>query len=102
MIRNGLHVEVLTWTPDSGDKTAFPYPVHRRPSPFQLLRLVRSCDLVYQNNISLNTLWPSLLIRRPVVVTNHTPIDATIERSKLKRKLKFVAMRFATACTSCS
>lgn len=102
MIRRGLHVEVLTQTPDSGDKTVYPYPVHRRPSPIQLLRLVQSCDLVFQNNISLNALWPLLFMRRPLVISSHTPIDATIERSELKRKLKFIAMRYATACISCS
>lgn len=102
MLRCGLHVEVVTQTPDSGDGSVYPYPVHRRPSRSQLLRLVRSCDLVYQNNISLNTLWPLLFVRRPLVITSQTPIDATIERSALKRKLKFLAMRFATSCTSCS
>lgn len=102
MHRHGLLVEVVTQTPNDAAAAAFPFPVHRRPSRGQLLSLVRAADLVYQNNISLNTLWPLLLAPRPLLIASHTPIDATIERSRLKRSLKFLAMRSATACICCS
>ena len=102
MHRHGLHVEVVTQTPDNDASVRVPFPVHRRPSRGQLLCLVRQADLVYQNNISLNTLWPLLLAPRPLIVASHTPIDSTIERSRLKRSLKFLAMRAATTCISCS
>ena len=98
---HGIHVEVVTQTPAASPDQTFPFPVHRRPSRGQLLALVRSADLVYQNNISLNTLWPLLLAPRPLIVANHTPIDATVERSPLKRWTKLLAMRSAT-CVSCS
>ncbi len=102
MHRHGLHVEVVTQTPDNDASVRVPFPVHRRPSRRQLLSLVRQADLVYQNNISLNTLWPLLLAPRPLIVASHTPIDSTIERSRLKRSLKFLAMRGATTCINCS
>jgi glycogen synthase len=101
-IRRGLDVVVVTNSPAiPGRDEVYTYPVHRRPSRSELLRLVRHSDLVYQNNISLNYLWPLLLAPRPLVITNQTPIDATIEKSKLKRWLKVQVMRFAS-CTSCS
>ena len=101
-IRRGLDVEVVTNSPDhEGDTYDYGYPVHRRPSLKDLLRIVRRCDLVYQNNISLNYLWPLLLAPKPIVITNQTPIDDTIEKSVLKRWLKIQVMRFAS-CTSCS
>lgn len=98
--RHGLAVTVVTQTP--ADDHPFPFPVIRQPSPSRLLELVRQSDLVYQNNISLHYLWPLLLVRRPLIIVNHTPIDETIEHSRLKRSLKFLAMRHATACISCS
>jgi len=101
-IRRGLDVEVVTNSPDhEGNTYDYGYPVHRRPSLKELLRIVRRCDLVYQNNISLNYLWPLLLSSKPIVITNQTPIDDTIEKSVLKRWLKIQVMRFAS-CTSCS
>lgn len=101
MHRHGIHVEVVTQTAADSDSPSFPWPVHRRPSRGQLLHLVRSCDLVYQNNISLHSLWPLLLAPKPLILSSHTPIDSTIERSGLKRWLKFAAMCRAT-CISCS
>ena len=101
-VKRGLHVEVVTHSPtDAQDNHDYGYPVLRRPNRSELLQAVKRSDLVYQNNISLNYLWPLLIARRPLVITNQTPIDATIERSSLKRWLKIQTMRLAT-CTSCS
>jgi glycogen synthase len=102
LVRRGLDIEVVTNSPGiAGRDEGYTYPVIRRPSHSELLRLVRRSDLVYQNNISLNYLWPLLLAPRPLVITHQTPIDETIERSRLKRWLKVQVMRFAS-CTSCS
>ena len=101
-VRRGLDVEVVTNSPAiSGSDEDYGYPVIRRPGRGELLRLVRRSDLVYQNNISLNHLWPLLLAPRPLVITHQTPIDETIAKSPLKRWLKVRVMRFAS-CTSCS
>ena len=101
-IRRGLDIEVVTNSPgDERSAYDYGYPVHRRPDRKELLRIVRRSDLVYQNNISLNYLWPLLLAPRPLVITNHTPIDDTVEKSRLKRWLKIQVMRFAS-CTSVS
>ncbi len=47
-------------------RRSFAFPVVRRPGRRELLSLVRWCDVYFQNNISLRTLWPLLLVRRPV------------------------------------
>lgn len=103
LTRVGLDVVVVTNSPDdhSNSQRTYGYPVFRRPRRGMLLQLFRESDLVYQSNISVQYLWPLLLIHRPLVITNHTPIDETVERSALKRWLKKRAMSIAT-CTSCS
>ncbi|MDR3725923.1 MAG: glycosyltransferase family 4 protein [Terracidiphilus sp.] len=37
-----------------------------------LLRLGKQADIVFQNNISLHTLIPLLMVRKPIVITHHT------------------------------
>jgi len=102
LVRRGLDITVVTHSQAvSGSDEDYGYPVIRRPNRGELLRLMRRSDLVYQNNISINYLWPLLLAPRPLVITNQTPIDNTIDKSHLRRWLKVQAMRFAS-CTSCS
>jgi glycosyltransferase involved in cell wall biosynthesis len=97
-VARGLEIQVVTNIPaGAGGEGKYAYPVHRRPSRGELLRLVRWSDLVFHCNISLNYVWPLLLAPRPLVIASHTPIDATIEKSGLKRWLKFVVLRRASA-----
>ena len=67
--------------PGESDAGMFPYPVHRAPGGGELLRLMRWCDVFFQNNISLRTLWPLALVRRPWVVSHQTwltRVDGTV------------------------
>jgi glycogen(starch) synthase len=86
----GHVVRVVTGTRED-DSTTFPFTVHRRPSPWELLRLVRWCDVFFQNNVSLQTAWPLLVVRRPWVIAHHmwlTRVDGSIGwRDRLKRRL---------------
>ena len=68
-VRLGHEVMLLTQTP-AGDELDYPFPVLRRPSLGALLRALRWCDVYWQNNLSLRTLWPALFFRRPVVITH--------------------------------
>lgn len=73
----GHEVTVVTrsQTGNSGitlDTLDFPYPVLRLPSARDLLRAVRRCEVYFQHNISLQTLWPLALARRPWVVSFQT------------------------------
>jgi glycogen(starch) synthase len=67
--RLGHEVTVVTQTPDQGGDQ-FSYPVIRQPSLGELLRAIKWCDLFWQNNLSLRTLWPALFLRKPIVITH--------------------------------
>lgn len=86
----GHEVRAVTSTRED-DGATFPFAVHRDPSPLALLRLVRWCDVFFQNNISLQTAWALLLVRRPWVVAHHmwlTRVDGSIgARDRLKQRL---------------
>ncbi len=70
----GHTVELITETP--GERTGENnYPVTRQPSLRTLTRLLRWCDVVFQNNISLRSLIPALLLRKRVIVVHQTWIQ---------------------------
>jgi glycosyltransferase involved in cell wall biosynthesis len=48
----------------------FPFPIVRQPALSKLFHLISWCDVFWQNNLSLRTLWPALLLRKPVVITH--------------------------------
>lgn len=63
--------EVTLVTQKSGEsEPALPYRVVRTPSLGELHRALRWCDIFWQNNLSVRTLWPALLQRIPIVVTH--------------------------------
>lgn len=68
-VRLGHVVVVVTQTPAEG-KDDFPYRVVRRPSFRELVAAIKWCDIYWQNNLSLRTLWPALLVTKPVVITH--------------------------------
>jgi glycogen synthase len=68
-VRLGHEVSVLTQTPADNGQT-FSYPVIRQPPVAELGRALAGCDIFWQNNLSLRTLWPVTFLRRPVVITH--------------------------------
>ena len=92
---SGHEIRVLTTTSESDD-AIFPFEVIRRPSIPQLLELVRWSEVFFQNNISLRTGWPLLLIRRPWVIAHHTWIARTDSSLGPRDRLKHFLTRFAT------
>ncbi|HYJ05239.1 MAG TPA: glycosyltransferase family 4 protein [Chthoniobacterales bacterium] len=90
----GHEVRVVTQTAGDGD---FPFAVIRRPGLFELLRHVRWCDVLLQNNISLRTLWPLLFVRRPLFVTHQTWITDSEGGVGWQHRLKRFVLRFATS-----
>lgn len=85
----GEEVLVATTTPGGADE--LPFRVLRHPSPLELLRATRWCDVFLQQNVSLRGLWPLLLARRPWVVSHHSWYCRTDGRvawqDRLKRRL---------------
>jgi glycogen synthase len=67
----GNKVDVITQS-SGGVVPGANYGVTRRPSIAQLFILLRRCDLFFQNNISLRSLIPALILRKPTLVVHQT------------------------------
>jgi glycogen(starch) synthase len=92
----GHAVHVITQTEGNGD---FPFVVIRRPGSLELLRQVRWCDVFLQNNISLRTLWPLAVVRRPLFITHQTWIADAHGRIGWQHRVKRFALRCAKSFT---
>ncbi len=67
----GNEVHIITQTPGDHVREAN-YRVSRRPSIAKLIGLLRWSDLFFQNNISLRSLLPALVLRKPTLVAHQT------------------------------
>lgn len=70
----GHEVCILTETPSDAADT-FPFRVLRNPGPRKTLNAMAWCDIYVHSCISLRTVWPLLMIRRPWAVITHTWLD---------------------------
>lgn len=91
-VSKGHEVAVVTQTPAAtASEPSRNYQVLRQPSPQQLMTITAWCDVFFQNNISLQGIWPLALKRKPWIVTHQTWIardDGTRNwRDQLKRSL---------------
>jgi glycogen(starch) synthase len=87
MSKRGHEVVLVTTT--AGQAMLSPYSVVRNPSPLSLIRWVRWCDVLLQQNVSLRGLWPLLFVRRPLVISHHSwyrQVDGTVAlQDRMKR-----------------
>lgn len=90
-VRRGHQVRVVTQTPGDG---SFPFEIVRQPSPGTLLDVLRWSDVYLQNNISLHTLWPVAIVRRPLFIIHQTWITAPDGSTNYSHALKRFALRF--------
>ena len=67
----GHDVRVITQSPGERIRDAS-YKLTRCPSIAEVFRLLRWCDVFFQNNISLRSLIPALLSGRPTLVVHQT------------------------------
>jgi glycogen synthase len=95
-IRLGHEVTVVTQTPADGFEHPG-YPVIRQSSAGELFRAVKWSDLLWQNNLSLRTLWPCLLLRKPVVITHQGSYCRTPAGIDLVERLKHAIVRRTTS-----
>ncbi len=70
-----------------------PYPVLRKIGPVALWKLSRWCDLMFQNNISLQMLWPSLAAGKPAVIAVQTWLNRLDGSTGWRNSLKLAALR---------
>lgn len=101
---SGHSVIVVTQTPFNIDykRDNYSFAVYRNPPPSRLIALYRWADVILQNNIELNTLWPRLFIRRPVVIGLQTWLRTTQGKRSFSYLLKRIALGMADHVISCS
>ena len=93
----GHEVQVITQTPSGNRSDDHGLNVIRRPHCAELIRAVRWCDIFFQNNISLQTVWPLLVIRRPWVVCTATWLHSAGGGIKdLQSRFKKLLLKLAT------
>ena len=95
-IRLGHTVKVVTQTPDESAER-FSYPVIRQPSIGELWSVIKWCDLFWHSNLSLRTLWPALVLRKPVVVTHHGSYCRPPKGIDLLQRLKHAIVQRTTS-----
>ena len=93
--RAGHEVTVITQTPARASEPGFPFALVRRPSARALVRLTAWADVVFHNNISLQTAWPLLFVRRPWVVAHHIWLQRGRGLQGIKARLKRAVLRRA-------
>ncbi|MEO6870627.1 MAG: glycosyltransferase family 4 protein, partial [Chthoniobacterales bacterium] len=67
-----------------------------QPSLGELRQLLNWCDIFWQNNLSLRTLWPALLVRKSVVITHQGSYCRRPSGLDLVQRLKHAVV----ACTT--
>lgn len=67
----------------------------RKPGPATLFSLCQWADLVFHNNLSMQYVWPLLILRRPWVVAHHTWIRRRSGLRGLVHRAKHFALRYA-------
>jgi glycosyltransferase involved in cell wall biosynthesis len=95
-LRMGHEVEVITQSlsQDPGDDHGL--KVWRRPNLRVLFQRIFWCDVFYQNNVSLQTAWPLIFVRRPWIVTTATWLRKPDGSVRTAERMKRLALRFAT------
>ncbi|MDO9314995.1 MAG: glycosyltransferase family 4 protein [Burkholderiaceae bacterium] len=98
-IRRGHQVTVVTHTmnPDQDD---FPFKVIRAPSPLALYEVSQWCDVYFQNNVSLQMLWPLIFVRRPWIVRHATWISRMDGSLSWQDKAKRYLLKFSTGISN--
>ncbi|MCH7543683.1 MAG: glycosyltransferase family 4 protein [Proteobacteria bacterium] len=74
-----------------------PYQVLRGIGPVALWKLSRWCDLIFQNNISLQLIWPNLASSKPVVIAVQTWLNSPDGWTDLRKSLKLSVLRRSKA-----
>jgi glycogen(starch) synthase len=91
----GEKVHVITETLGSVIPDAT-YELTRRPAIAEIFRLLRWCDLFFQNNISLRSLVPALLLGRRTLVAHQTWLQNGHGEIGWQNRLKHALLRFVT------
>lgn len=88
----GHEVTVITQT--LGPPTDESYVIIRQPSIGGLLAAAWNCDVILQNNISLQTLLPLFITGKRIVLAHHTWLTRVDGHIGLRDRLKLTALKF--------
>ncbi len=94
--RLGHEVQILTQTTSDNPAEDKDLKVIRRPGVRQMFRALNWCDVFFHNNISLQTAWPMIFVRKPWVVCTQTWIRNADGSVGAGTRLKRLALRLAT------
>ncbi len=78
--RRGHEIHVVTDT-EFSEPEPFTFAVSRRPRAATLASLARWSDVVLHNGVNLAYIWPLLPVRRPWVITNHSPVQGILRKA---------------------
>jgi glycosyltransferase involved in cell wall biosynthesis len=84
------------------DRENFDFPIFRRPNNLLLWNLHCQADVVFQNNIEAQTLWPSFFVKKPVVITIQTWICSASGQMRLRDYFKKMMLRRAACVVAIS
>jgi glycogen(starch) synthase len=90
----GANVTIVTQTP--GPAMDLPYDVVRQPSFKTLYALAKASDVIFQNMISLRTIVPIILSRKPIVVTHQSWMRRPDGKRGLENYIKLLLVRAST------
>jgi glycogen(starch) synthase len=96
LVRLGQEVTVMTQTPD-GSEGESRYSVIRQPSIQRLLGAISWCDIFWQNNLGLRTLWPAFWLRKPTVITHQGSYCRRPQGLDLVQRLKHLIVHRTTS-----
>lgn len=91
-VRWGHAVTVVTQSPGSQTGETG-YLILRRPSVPRLFRAIQWCDIFWQNNLSVRTIWPALLVRKPIVITHQGSYCRQPQGIDLGQRIKHALVR---------
>lgn len=91
----GNEIHVITQSVGSSIADA-KYRLTRRPGFLELMKLLRRCDLFFQNNVSLRSLIPALLLRKPTLVIHQTWLQDAQGRIGWQNRIKQALLPFVT------
>ena len=91
----GHEVRIVTHSLSTDPADDHGFVVLRRPRGSELLKALRWCEVFFQNNISLQTCWALLLVRRPWFVTTQTWLGGSQQRPGWAGHLKRFVLRAA-------
>lgn len=97
----GHEVRLVTWS-NSDSKTNFRFQVIRTPSVIELCRHHLWANVVFENNPCLRLSWPSLLIKRPIMVSLQTWIHRVNGNVGWQDNLKLKWLSRADCVIACS